>query len=109
MNRIKDYMMPSYIGDDTAVVVGFDHHPYEADTASEPGCAASITINWVEVAGDDILDNLNRDTIDRLEQEAFVWVDSDYSELKQKQANNGALLFSRQGVYWFSDPKHAAE
>ena len=109
INKIQDFSFYSFIGDDTEIVVCFDYHPYEPMTNYYPGAREEATIHTVLIGNDDIIDNLNTDTLERLKNEAFDFMQSDYIDLKSKITDSGVLLFSRKGNVWFKDPKIALE
>jgi len=73
----KQKSVESYIGSDTTVVVYFDYLEGEAEVLypndrAQPYAAPEVTINAVwTVTGDDILDCLNKECLDRLEADCF--------------------------------------
>lgn len=62
------------IGEQT-VTVEFDYQPAERQTHDDQGCPAEVTITAVTWICIDIRDDLSKDTISQLEQEAFKYMD----------------------------------
>ena len=63
---MKEQRIHSFIGEDTAVEVFFDYQPREPQTQDHPGCEEEVTLNGVQIGNDNLLDDLNEATKERL-------------------------------------------
>jgi hypothetical protein len=71
--------LKSYLGDDLEVLLTYDYEPAEPvilypNDRAHPGSPENVEITSVEVAGQDILENLNPETVERFEMEILDWI-----------------------------------